>query len=88
MSAGIAIFAELGFLAVEGFGTTRRIRMAASPDHMDLDSSIRYLEGKRSGEEFGRFFNWALSATADELLAHINRPIVPSTGTRARSEGE
>ena len=87
VSAGIAIFAELGFLAVEGFGTTRRIRMAASPDHMDLDSSIRYLEGKRSGEEFGRFFNWALSATADELLAHINRPIVPSTGTRARSEG-
>ena len=88
VSAGIAIFAELGFLSIEGYGTQRRIRMAASPDHMDLDSSIRYLEGKRSAEEFSRFRDWVLAASEDELLGHINRPIVPASGAMADRKGE
>ena len=88
VSAGIAIFRDLGFLEVEGYGTGRRIVMVPSPGHMELDSSIRYLEGKRSGEEFHAFCDWVLAATPGELLDHINRPIVPGFGTLVREEGE
>ena len=88
VSAGIAIFRDLGFLEVEGYGTGRRIVMVPSPGHMELDSSIRYLEGKRSGEEFHAFCDWVLAATPGELLDHINRPIVPGFGTMVREEGE
>ena len=88
VSAGIAIFRDLGFLEVEGYGTGRRIVMVPSPGHMELDSSIRYLEGKRSGEEFHAFCDWVLHATPSELLDHVNRPIVPGFGTMVREEGE
>ena len=62
--------------------------MVPSPGHMELDSSIRYLEGKRSGEEFHAFCDWVLAATPGELLDHINRPIVPGFGMLVREEGE
>lgn len=82
VSAGISIFKDLGFLDIEGFGANRHILMKDSPEHMELNSSIRYLEGMRSVEEFQAFCNWALTATPNELLARVNRPIVPSFGTR------
>lgn len=85
VSAGISIFRDLGFLDIDGFGTQRRILMKDSPEHMELESSIRYLEGMRSAEEFTNFCNWALTSTTQELLARINRPIVPSFGTRVMS---
>ena len=88
VSAGIAIFRDLGFLTVEGYGTQRRIRMAESPERMELDQSIRYLEGMRSGAEFREFRDWVLSATPEELIGRINRPIVPGFGTMAREGGE
>lgn len=88
ISAGIAIFRDLGFLTVEGYGTQRRIRMAESPERMELDQSIRYLEGMRSGAEFREFRDWVLSATPEELIGRINRPIVPGFGTMAREGGE
>ena len=81
VSAGLGIFRELGFLSVEGYGTGRRIRMSDSPERMRLESSIRYLEGLRSSEEFHAFRDWVLSATPAELLSRINRPIVPDFGT-------
>lgn len=80
VSCGISIFRELGFLATTGFGTARRIEMVESPVRMDLGSSIRYLEGLRSREEFGAFSTWVLTASADEMLAQINRPITPTFG--------
>lgn len=88
VSAGIAIFRDLGFLTVEGYGTQRRIRMAESPERMELDQSIRYLEGMRSGAEFREFRDWVLSATPEELIGRINRPIVPGFGTMVREGGE
>ncbi len=88
VSAGLAIFAELGFLELRGFGTGRRIVMAPAPERMELTSSIRYLEGVRSGEQFHDFCDWVLSATPAELLGRINRPIVPNFGTLVREEGE
>ncbi len=88
VSAGLSIFAELGFLELTGYGTGRRIRMAPTPERMELASSIRYLEGVRSGEMFHDFCDWVLSASAEELLGRINRPIVPNFGTLVREEGE
>ena len=86
VSAGISIFRELGFLETRGYGSARRIRMSASPERMELDASIRYLEGRRSSDEFHAFRDWALSATPAELLARINRPIVPGFGTVVRDK--
>ena len=91
VSAGIAIFRELGLVGVDGFGSKRCISMARAPEHMELDSSIRYLEGMKSSEEFHEFSGWVLSATPTELLDRINRPITPGFGTlvdggRGRSE--
>ena len=88
VSAGLAIFAELGFLELEGYGTGRRIRMVPAPERMELESSIRYLEGVRSGEMFHEFCDWVLSASAAELLGRINKPIVPGFGALVREEGE
>ena len=62
--------------------------MAESPERMELDQSIRYLEGMRSGAEFREFRDWVLSATPEELIGRINRPIVPGFGTMVREGGE
>jgi single-stranded-DNA-specific exonuclease len=50
---------------------------------MDLNSSIRYLEGVKAHEEFDAFSAWALKADADEMLRRINQPITPSFGVEA-----
>ena len=80
VSCGISIFRELGFLETSGYGTARRIRMVPNPPRMDLESSTRYLEGLRSRDAFADFKDWALGASAEEMLARINRPITPAFG--------
>ncbi len=80
VASGIAVFGELGFLRVEGFEDSRTILMNPSPVHADLTSSIRYVEGRHSLAEFVRFRDWVLTATSQELIDRINRPIVPSFG--------
>lgn len=80
VSCGLAIFRELGLLEVRGFGSQRSIRMTPSPERVDLDSSIRFLEGSRLREEFSTFCDWVLSSRPQELLSRINRPITPSFG--------
>lgn len=77
VSCGLAIFRELDFARVRGYGAARRICLVPSPERMDLTRSIRYLEGLRAVEEFGRYKEWALGANAADILARINRPIVP-----------
>ena len=47
---------------------------------MDLASSARYAEGLKTRSAFASFAQWALSASADELLSAINKPIVPEFG--------
>ncbi len=80
VSSGIGIFRELGFLTTSGYGSMRRILMAIAPARMDLEASIRYLEGQRSREDFGRFRDWILTCTAQEMLHNVCRPIVPRFG--------
>ena len=81
VEGGLGVFSELGFLAVEGFGDARRVRMAPSPEHMDLELSARYLEGLQGREDFGQFYDWVLHCSEDELAGTIARPISPSFGT-------
>lgn len=80
VSAGISIFRELGLLETTGYGSARRIKMSVSPGRVDLEASIRYLEGLHAREEFARFRDWALEATPDEMLSRVNRPITPGFG--------
>ena len=80
VSCGISIFRELGFLSTSGHGTARRIQMVANPPHMDLEQSTRYLEGLRARDSFAEFRDWALGATAQEMLDRVNRPITPGFG--------
>ena len=75
--SGLAIFEELGFLRVLGSDAARRIEMAERPGHVDLDRSIRYLEGIHARMEFSSFRAWALTASAHDMLARVNRPITP-----------
>ena len=77
VSSGLAIFTELGFAHVTGAGEMRRIAMAEHPGRVELEASIRYLEGMRARRAFDAFKTWALSASAADMLARINRPITP-----------
>ena len=79
--AGLGIFEELGFLSISGAANRdRRIEMAENPGHVDLSASIRYLEGLAARLEFTAFRGWALTATARDMLARVNRPITPHDG--------
>ena len=80
VASGLDIFKDLGFLDMRGFEEGRRISMVVSPAHVELESSIRYAEGRREIAAFGEFCEWALSSSADEMLARMNRPIFPGFG--------
>ena len=86
-SCGVSIFRELGFLGTTGYGSARRIRMVESPERMELGRSIRYLEGIKSRDEFDEFREWALGASPEEMLARVNRPIMPDFGRVVGEEG-
>ena len=78
--SALSIFSELGFCSVAGWGDGRTVRMAPSPDHMELTRSACYLEGVRARSAFEEFCSWALDASADELLAGVRHPISPDFG--------
>ena len=75
--SGLAIFEELGFARVAGDDDARAIEMVENPGHVDLNRSILYLEGLHARREFSAFRDWALSASAHDMLTRINRPITP-----------
>lgn len=75
--SGLAIFEELGFARVAGDDDARAIEMVENPGHVDLNRSILYLEGLHARREFSSFRDWALSASAHDMLKRINRPITP-----------
>ena len=80
VASGLAVFSELGFASVAGWGDARRVSMAASPERMELSQSACYAEGLRAQRAFSEFCTWALEATPDELLARVSRPITPDFG--------
>lgn len=77
VSTGLAVFSELGLVRLVGRGSARKIVFVQGPDRVDLASSTRYQEGCNEIEEFGQFSDWAFEAPADDVLARINRPILP-----------
>ncbi|MGV8082396.1 MAG: single-stranded-DNA-specific exonuclease RecJ [Coriobacteriia bacterium] len=78
VSSGLGILRELGFVRGEGYGAYRRLTFTPGTAKVDLESSVRYAEGKEEIEAFSAFKAWALEASPEELLARFNRPILPS----------
>ena len=77
VSAGLGIFEELGFLTLRPSSEGPVITLAERPSSADLETSIRYREGRRSLDAFDEFSDWVLRASATELRGRIIRPIVP-----------
>lgn len=79
VSSAVGVFRELGLVESEGYGAYRRLRVLPRPDEKtELTASVRYTEGLEEIAEFAEFREWALGATASELLGRFNRPILPS----------
>lgn len=80
VSSAVGVFRELGLVEGEGYGAYRRLTVLPAPGRkLDLAESTRYAEGLEEIAEFEEFRTWVLGASADELLARFNRPILPST---------
>jgi single-stranded-DNA-specific exonuclease len=77
VSQGLGVFRELGLVSTAGHSSARTITVNESVAKVDLQSSVRYLEGQDEQADFEEFCIWALSASAGELLARFNRPILP-----------
>lgn len=79
VSAGVGVFRELGFVESDGFGAYRRLKILPQPEgKRELTTSVRYSEGLEEIQEFAEFKEWVLGASASDLLARFNRPILPS----------
>jgi single-stranded-DNA-specific exonuclease len=79
ISSALGVLRDLGFVMAEGRGAYRRLTFVGSQSKVELDSSARYAEGLDEIAEFAEFKLWALTASAEELLARFNRPILPSS---------
>jgi len=77
VSSALGVFRELGFVQGEGHGAYRRLTFIPSEQKVDLESSVRYVEGMEEIEGFAAFKQWALSTEPEELLVRFNRPILP-----------
>lgn len=78
VSTGLGVFREMGLVSGEGTGAYRRLSLCPVDGKVDLTASVRYSEGLQEVEEFGAFRSWVLTAPADDLLAAIDRPILPA----------
>ena len=77
VSSALGVFRELGFITGEGHGAYRRLTFVPTDQKVELDSSVRYVEGKDELEGFASFKQWALTSEPETLLARFNRPILP-----------
>lgn len=80
IEAALAVFSELDLVVVEGFGSDRRVRLKPNPARVELEDSVRYVEGLREQEAFAQFCSWALTTDAERMLEGLNRPLIPSFG--------
>lgn len=77
-SSCLAILEELGLLLREVDRGRRFIHFAAPPPgKLNLNDSIRYLEGINEWEAFQDFARFALSMESDKILTMVNKPICP-----------
>jgi single-stranded-DNA-specific exonuclease len=84
VSTALGIFVELGLVERSRDGSERRLRLASRPQNrLDLTTSIRYNEGVQERAAFEAFQVVARTAPAQDLLAMVNRPIVPAGQARS-----
>lgn len=86
VSCGLAIFEELGLVGERWLAGKRQLFLPPAAQRVQLDRSVRYLEGKWQREEFAAFRDWVLSCSPEEMLERINRPIAPDFGHVAGSD--
>ncbi|MDI6869978.1 MAG: single-stranded-DNA-specific exonuclease RecJ [Bacillota bacterium] len=78
VSTSLGILVELGLLDRVRDGAERRLYLREKPEKkLDLTNSIRYNEGMHERAAFEAFQVVARTAPAQDLLAMVNRPIVP-----------
>lgn len=77
VSSALGIFRELRLVTGEGHGAYRRLTLVPDAERVDLESSIRYLEGLDEIAQFAEFKEWVLESEALVLLERFNRPILP-----------
>ena len=77
VSQGLGVFRELGLVTTAGHSSARTITLLDTAQKVELQSSVRYLEGQDEQADFEIFMQWALSATAVELRDRFTRPILP-----------
>jgi len=77
VSQGLGVFRELGLVTTAGHSSARTITVSDVATKVDLQSSVRYLEGQDEQADFEDFMTWALSASAEELRDRFTRPILP-----------
>ncbi len=89
VSACLGILEELRLIRRESLGRAREIYLEAVPDQkVDLDSSLRFLEGQEEKQAFQEFEEYFFRATTDELLNLINRPIYSEKYLETRYQQE
>nr|WP_269438296.1 single-stranded-DNA-specific exonuclease RecJ [Phosphitispora fastidiosa] len=78
VSACLGILEELRLIRRESVGRAREIYLESVPNKkVALESSLRFLEGQEEKQAFQEFEEGFLTASSDELLCLINRPIYP-----------
>ena len=76
IASSLKIFKELGLIDIGSIDSERFIFMDTAKN-VQLEDSVIYEEGLHEKEEFRDFKEWALSASAEELLSFVNQPIYP-----------
>ena len=79
--SALKVFEELELIRVDvdADDGMRRVRMNDGAGKVELTDSVYYREGMEERETFGRFRNWAIGASPDDLHGRIVRPILPGT---------
>ncbi len=77
VSSGLSVFRELGLVSGEGHGAYRKLTVLPTEQKVDLESSVRYLEGLDEIAQFSEFKEWVFDSTSQVLLERFNRPILP-----------
>lgn len=77
IGAAVRIFEDSGLLETGADGEGRFIRLLPARERVDLTKNERFAEGEAERENFGRFSEFVLTASASALENIINRPIYP-----------
>jgi single-stranded-DNA-specific exonuclease len=78
VAAALRIFTDAGLVEVAEDEEGRYIRFLPVSEKVDMERNERFAEGEAIRDNFGRFCELALTASAQTLERIINRPIYPT----------